>query len=52
MQNRTDSATLCFSTPQPNMKVPLNNIAIYVHKKQDMRYKCKISSDFLFVSKI
>ena len=32
MQNRTDSGILCFSTPQPNMDIPLSDIAIKVHK--------------------
>ena len=32
MQDRTDSGILCFSTPHPNMDVPLNNITTKVHK--------------------
>ena len=32
MQNRTDSGILCFSTPQPIMDVPLNDITLKVPK--------------------
>ena len=53
MQNRTDSGISCFSTTQPNMDVPLKDIAIKVHKCT--KYKIKVqnfSSDFWLVSNI
>ena len=52
MQNRTDSGILRFSTPQPNMNVSLNDIAIKVHKYTKYEIKVQNSSDFWFVSNI
>ena len=42
MQNRTDSGIPCFSTPQPNMDVPLNDIEIKVHKYT--KYEIKVQN--------
>ena len=53
MQNRTDSGTLCFSTPQPNMDVSsLNDITIKVVKCKKYEIKAYNSSDFWFVPNI
>ena len=49
MQNPTDSRIPCFSTPQPNMDVPLNGIAIKVHKYTKYVYK---SEEFLQICEI
>ena len=48
MQNCTDSGIIPdFSTPQPNMDVPLNNIAIKVHKYT--KYEIKVQKFFRFL---
>ena len=47
MQNRTDSGILRFSKPQPNMDVPLNDIAIKVHIYR--KYEIKVKNFFRFV---
>ena len=52
VQNCTDSGIPRFITPQPNIDVPLNDIAIKVHIYKNIRYKCKISSDFWYVCNI
>ena len=44
MQNHTDSGIPCFSTSQPNMDVPLNDITIKVHKYT--KYEIKVQ-DFI-----
>ena len=48
MQNRTDSGILHFSTPQQNMDVPLNNIAIKVHKYTKYEIKVRKFLQILF----
>ena len=47
MQNRTDSGIPRFSTPQPNMHGPLNDIAIKVHKYT--KYEIKVQNFFRFL---
>ena len=47
MQNRTDFETVCFSTPQANMDVPHNNIAIKVPKCT--KYVIKAYYIFIFL---
>ena len=47
MQNRTNSGIPRFSTPQPNMDVPLNDIAIKVYKST--KYEIKVQNFFRFV---
>ena len=47
MQNRTDPEIPRFSTPQPNMGVPLNNIAIKCHKCT--KYEIKVQKFFRFL---
>ena len=47
MQNLTDSRILRFSTPQLNMDVPRNNIAIKVHKYT--KYEIKVQIFFRFL---
>ena len=46
LQKRTDSGILCFSTPQLNMDVPLNDIAIKGHKYT--KYVIKVQNFFRF----
>ena len=52
MQNRTDSRTPRFSTPQTTQTFPLHDIAIKWPNAQNMRLSLIISSDFLFVPNI
>ena len=47
MQNRTNSGIPHFSTPQPNMDIPFNKIAIKVHKYT--KYEIKVQT-FLQIS--
>ena len=47
MQNRTDFGTPRFSTSQPSMDVPLNDIAIKVPKST--KYKVKVQNCFIFL---
>ena len=48
MQNSTNSGIPRFSTPQPNMDVPLNDIAIKVHKYTKCEIKKQNSFRFVF----
>ena len=50
MQNRTDSGTLCFSTPQLNMDVSSNNITIKVVQCTKYEIKAYIFFKFLVCS--
>ena len=47
MQNRTDTGIPGFSTPQPNIDVPLNNITLKVHKYT--KYEIKVQNSFRFL---
>ena len=47
MHNRTVSMIPSFSTHQPNMDIPLNDIAIKVHKYT--KYEIKVHNLFKFV---
>ena len=47
MQNRTDSRIPHFSTPQPNIEVPLHDIAIKVHKYT--KYAIEVQNFFRFL---
>ena len=50
MQNRTDSRTPRFSTSQPNMDVPLHDIAIKVPKCTKYQVKAYVFFIFLVCS--
>ena len=52
MQNRTDSGTPRFSTPQSNMDEIFMTSQLKSPNAQNMRETCIISSDFLFVPNI
>ena len=47
MQNRTDSGTLRFSTPQPSMDIHLKEIAIKVPKYT--KYEVNVQNFFRFL---
>ena len=46
MQNHTDSGILHFSTPQPNMDIPLKDITIKFHKYT--KYEIEVQNFFRF----
>ena len=52
MQNCTDSGISCFSTPQTNMDLPLNEITIKVYKYTKYEIKMQNSFRFLFFPNI